>query len=63
MNPERFDSDLASEVCFDPSTNQISFEADFGDPQNANDPLPFSEQVHVTCGPMMPVEAIRCTEQ
>lgn len=63
MDPDRFDSDIRSEVSFDPSTNQISFEVGFGDPQNANDPLPFSENVMVTCGPVTPVDAIRCSER
>ena len=63
MDPERFDSELVSEVSFDPSTNQISFEVRFGDPQNGNDPLPFSENVMVTCGSIAPVDAIKCNER
>ncbi|PYS52903.1 MAG: hypothetical protein DMG13_14785 [Acidobacteria bacterium] len=63
MDPERFDSSLVGNVAVDPSRRSISFTVRYGDPDNANDPLPFTQRVVVTCAPIDPVEQLRCRER
>ena len=62
MDPERFDSAVIGPVTVDPARRSLSFRVRFGDPQNGRDPLPFSQMVRVTCGP---IEAARihCQER
>jgi hypothetical protein len=62
MDPELFDSSLEGEVIVDASSKTFKFIVRFGDPQNANDPLPFSERIQVTCGPIGAIEQIQCRE-
>jgi hypothetical protein len=61
-DPTRFDSMLVGDVMLDAASKMFSFKVRFGDPENVADPLPFSEDVQVTCGPLAPVEEIKCKE-
>lgn len=62
MNPEMFDSSLVGDVT--PSgAGTITFQVRYGDPDNSLDPLPFTEQVLVTCGPMNQLQRIQCREE
>jgi hypothetical protein len=60
--PDQFDSQLDGDVKVDAATSVIEFNVQYGDPENNNDPLPFKQSVHVTCGPLNSVQQIRCTE-
>jgi len=62
MNPELFDSRLVGEVTVNDAAKTITFLAQFGDPDNALDPLPFMEQVRVTCSSIDQIEKIECRE-
>jgi hypothetical protein len=62
MDPERFDSRLDGPVAFDAAAKSVSFRVLFGDPDNANDPLPFTERVTVTCGPTDRIDRLECRE-
>src|SRR5678816_1495788 len=56
MDPTRFDSMLVGDVMVDTAAKMLSFRVRFGDPDNIADPLPFTQNVQVTCGPLAPVE-------
>jgi hypothetical protein len=62
MDPARFDSMLIGDVMVDTRSNTLSFTVRFGDPESALDPLPFTQNVRVTCKPLAPLEQIRCEE-
>jgi hypothetical protein len=62
MDPERFDSSLDGPVTTDAIAKTVSFHVRYGDPDNANDPLPFGERVAVTCGPIDRIDRLRCRE-
>ena len=40
----------------------MTFLVQFGDPDNALDPLPFMEKVRVTCSSIDQIEKIECRE-
>src|SRR5262245_24574453 len=61
-DPTRFDSMLVGGVMVDAAAKTFSFRVRFGDPDNIADPLPFTQNVQVTCQPLAPVEQIRCRE-
>jgi len=61
-DPTRFDSMLVGDVMVDAAAKMFSFKVRFGDPDNIADPLPFSENVRVTCTPLAPIEQIKCQE-
>jgi hypothetical protein len=63
MNAELFDSSLFSEVVVDAAAKALSFDVRFGNPDNYQDPLPFSEKVRVTCSPIDSFAALRCSEE
>jgi hypothetical protein len=63
MDPELFDSALVSEVVVDAGSKSISFVVRFGDRENANDPLPFSETALVRCAPIDRIEQLQCFER
>jgi len=58
MDPERFDSELASAVTVDEQAGTMTFPVTFG----GREPLTFSERVLVTCSPITAVERIECRE-
>jgi hypothetical protein len=60
--PDQFDSELDGDVKIDTAKSVIEFNVQYGDPENGNDPLPFKQLVHVSCGPLNSVQQIRCTE-
>jgi hypothetical protein len=62
MDPTRFDSMLVGDLMVDTAAKMFSFRVRFGDPDNIADPLPFTQNVQVTCGPLAPVEEIKCRE-
>ena len=61
-DPTRFDSMLMGDVLVDAAAKTFSFKVRFGDPDNVADPLPFTQDVQVTCKPLAPVEQIQCYE-
>ena len=61
-DPTRFDSMLVGDVMVDAAAKMFSFKVKFGDPDNIADPLPFSEDVKITCKPLAPVEQMKCIE-
>ena len=61
-NPEFFDSSLQGDVIVTASLKSFSFTVRYGDPENANDPLPFTQMVRVTCSPFDSLEQLRCSE-
>jgi hypothetical protein len=63
MNPELFDSALLSTITVDRVSNVMRFQVRFGDRENANDPLEFTEDVLVTCGPIDSFDDLKCTER
>jgi hypothetical protein len=63
MDPELFDSALAEDVNADSAANTIGFRVRFGDPQNGNDPLSFSEHVLATCTRIDSIERVTCHER
>jgi hypothetical protein len=63
MDAEQFDSSLSGAVIVDRAAGTLRFEVRFGDPDNAGDPLPFTERVRVDCAPLQPVERIQCSER
>jgi|ERR1051326_9127813 hypothetical protein len=63
MDPARFDALLVvGSVRTDAGTQSMLFTVQYGDPQNANDPVPFSERVRVTCAPIDSFEQLTCSE-
>jgi hypothetical protein len=40
----------------------MAFTVRYGDPNNGNDPLSFTELVRVTCGPIDQLALIQCHE-
>ena len=62
MDPERFDSALLGEIVIAPNGERMQFNVRFGDPESGRDPLPFSEQVLVTCAPLVPLPRMVCRE-
>lgn len=62
MDPERFDARLLGDIIIAPNGESMQFNVRFGDPENARDPLPFSEQVLVTCAPLAPLTRMVCRE-
>jgi hypothetical protein len=63
MDPELFDSALVGDVRVDATRRLLSFTVRFGETDNANDPLPFSELVRVTCQLTDRIEQVRCRER
>jgi hypothetical protein len=63
MDPELFDSALVDAVSVGASGRSLSFTVRFGDSDNANDPLPFSELVRVSCEPIEQIEQVQCRER
>jgi hypothetical protein len=63
MDPELFDSALVGTVSVGASGRSLSFTVRFGDSDNANDPLPFSELVRVNCEPIDQIEQVQCRER
>lgn len=63
MDPELFDSALVGAVSVDASGRLLSFTVRFGDSDNANDPLPFSELVRVSCELTDQAEQVPCRER
>ena len=62
MNPEMFDSSLMGEIAIDRAQNAVSFNVRYGEPDNANDPVPFTQRVLVTCSPINQTERLQCKE-
>lgn len=62
MDPARFDTALVGAVTVDAAAGTLSFEARFGDPENRQDPLPFSQRVSVTCAPIDDPPQLQCRE-
>jgi len=62
MDPEQFDATLLGGVMVAPDGGSMQFNVRFGDPGNGRDPLPFSEQVLVTCAPLAPLTRMACRE-
>ena len=58
MNPELFDSSLLSTIAVDASSKTMTFPVRFGDSQNGNDPVNFTQDVRVTCS----IETLQCRE-
>jgi hypothetical protein len=63
MDPELFDSVMVGAVRVDRAGRSLTFTVRFGDSDNGNDPLPFSELVQVSCELVAHTEQIRCTER
>jgi hypothetical protein len=62
-DPEFFDSYLeGGDIKVDSAQKKLSFTVRYGDPENASDPLPFTQQVLVTCAPIDSLQQLRCTE-
>lgn len=61
-DPRRFDSMLVGDVMVDAAAKMFSFKVRFGDPENIADPLPFTQDVHVICTPLAPIDQIKCEE-
>jgi hypothetical protein len=61
-DPESFDSNLQGPVNTDERRKSISFTVRYGDPDNANDPLPFTKLVRVICSPIDSLTQLRCRE-
>ena len=61
-NPEFFDASLQSDVVVSATQKGFSFTVRYGDPENANDPLPFTQMVRVTCSPYDSLQQLRCNE-
>ncbi len=62
MDPERFDSTLLGEIVIAPDGGRMQFSVRFGNPESGLGPLPFSEQVLVTCAPLAPLTRLVCRE-
>jgi len=58
--PEMFDSKL---IMSDIVANRLLLTVQYGDPDNVNDPLPFSQLVDVTCAPIDNIEKLSCIEK
>lgn len=63
MDPERFDSSIQGGITVDPAARSLSFHVRYGDPDNALDPLPFKEDIIVTCARIDRIERLQCSEQ
>jgi hypothetical protein len=63
MDPELFDSALVSPITIDRASNIMQFQVRFGDRSNGNDPIDFTQDVLVTCGPIDRFEELKCTEE
>jgi hypothetical protein len=63
MDPAQFDSALVGEVAPDAAAHSIAFLARYGDPQNGQDPIDFSEDVLTTCTPVDRPVDLRCRER
>ena len=63
MDPELFDSALVGTVSVDAAGRLLSFTVRFGGSDNANDPLPFSQLVRVSCEPIDQIEQVQCRER
>jgi hypothetical protein len=63
MNPEMFDSHIMDKIAIDGASKSISFRVQYGEPDNARDPLPFSEMIMVTCAPIDNIETLKCVER
>jgi hypothetical protein len=62
MDPQLFDSRLLGDVMVDVAAKRMVFTVRYGDTNNGNDPLPFTELVQVTCGPVDQLALIQCLE-
>jgi hypothetical protein len=62
MDPELFDSLLVGDVMVNTTAKAMAFTVRYGDPNNGNDPLSFTELVQVTCGPIDQLALIQCRE-
>ena len=58
MDPAGFDSMLMGNVMVDTRANTLSFMVRFADPDSASDPLPFAQNVRVTCKPLASIEQL-----
>ena len=63
MDPERFDARLIGSVTMDAAAKSIVFTVQYGDPENGNDPVPFSERVRVICSPIDSLDELTCVER
>jgi hypothetical protein len=63
MDPEQFDARVVGSVTLDVATQSIVFAVQYGDSENANDPVPFSERVRVTCAPIDSLDQLTCAER
>lgn len=61
MDAEQFDTALAGRLGVDGGQGTLSFVVRFGDPDNAHDPVPFSQRVDVRCSPLRFAD-INCRE-
>ena len=59
MDPEMFDSTLATDISVNAATGTFSFRVRYGSLDNANDPIDFAENVLVTCR----IRTLQCMEQ
>jgi hypothetical protein len=57
------DSSLVGEVTVNTAAKTRTFIVQFGDRDNALDPLPFTERVRVTCAPIERIDTIQCREE
>src|SRR5262245_3086520 len=62
MDPELFDSLLVGDVMVNATAKTMAFTVRYGDPNNGNDPLSFTEFIRVTCGPIDQLALIQCRE-
>ena len=62
MDPELFDSLLVGDPVVNATAKTMAFTVRYGDPNNGNDPLPFTELVRVTCGPIDQLALLQCRE-
>jgi hypothetical protein len=62
MDPELFDSLLVGDLVVNATEKTMAFTVRYGDPNNGNDPLSFTELVRVTCGPIDQLALIQCHE-
>jgi len=63
MDPERFDTLVVGSVTMDAAAKSIAFTVQYGDPENGNDPVPFSERVRVICSPIDSLDQLTCVER
>jgi hypothetical protein len=62
VDPAQFDSQLEGNVQVETAHKTITFDVRYGDPNNRKEPLPFTQFVTVTCGPIDSLERMHCVE-